>query len=100
MLVDQERKSAIVSKLHSILRPYLLRRTKDDVEKELPGKQEVILYAQMTPEQRKIQKGILDKSLMVRILPTIYYFFFANGQVRLAYVINCYSNRSNFRAYY
>jgi len=32
-----------VSKLHTLLRPYLLRRMKEDVEKSIPAKEETIV---------------------------------------------------------
>lgn len=37
-----------MSKLHTILKPFVLRRIKSDVEVHIPAKKEVILYAQMT----------------------------------------------------
>ncbi len=40
-----------VSDLHSILKPYLLRRVKEDVEKALPPKVETILEVTLTPIQ-------------------------------------------------
>ena len=33
----------IVERLHSVLRPFLLRRLKADVEKQLPGKHEHVI---------------------------------------------------------
>jgi ATP-dependent DNA helicase len=37
---------------------------KEDVEKNLPSKKEIILYARMTEDQRKIQEHLLNKSLI------------------------------------
>ena len=37
----------MVEKLHGILKPFLLRRLKGDVETNLPRKKEILLYAQM-----------------------------------------------------
>ena len=34
----------LVDRLHSVLRPFLLRRLKRDVEKSLPGKHEHVVY--------------------------------------------------------
>lgn len=45
---NQER----VTKLHTLLRPYLLRRMKADVEKELPGKYEHLVYCKLSKRQR------------------------------------------------
>ena len=35
---------AIIERLHAVLRPFLLRRLKRDVEKQLPPKHEHVLY--------------------------------------------------------
>ena len=54
-----------VSKLHDVLRPFVLRRIKADVENSLPAKQEIVLYAAQTEEQRKIDQQLRDNTLMV-----------------------------------
>lgn len=53
----------MVAKLHAILRPFLLRRMKSDVEQMLPGKKEIILYATMTEHQRNFQDHLINKTL-------------------------------------
>ena len=40
--------------LRKILYPFILRRTKEQVAKDLPEKQEMILWCEMEDEQRKI----------------------------------------------
>ena len=53
-IVDDESKDRIVSKLHEILRPFLLRRVKADVlQGVLPPKKEIVVYAAMTPLQKR-----------------------------------------------
>jgi chromodomain-helicase-DNA-binding protein 1 len=52
---DAENKGAFAS-LHEELRPYLIRRTKKDVEKSLPDKVEQILRVDMTKLQKKYYK--------------------------------------------
>lgn len=42
-----------------MLRPFLLRRIKSDVEKSLPPKKEMRIYVQLTPMQREWYKKIL-----------------------------------------
>jgi ATP-dependent DNA helicase len=54
----------MVSKLHDILKPFLLRRVKADVEQSLPAKQEIVLYAPLTDAQRKIQDTVVSKTLV------------------------------------
>ena len=54
----------IVSKLHEILRPFLLRRVKADVLKGvLPPKKEIVVYAAMTPLQKTYEALILQHQL-------------------------------------
>ena len=49
--------------LHSILRPYLLRRTKSGVLKDLPEKSDVVLYHGLSKLQKKLYKAILTKDI-------------------------------------
>jgi len=51
-----------VSELHGILKPYLLRRVKEDVEKSLPPKEEIILEVTLTPIQKKYYKAIYERN--------------------------------------
>lgn len=59
-IIAQEQKSNLVASLHAILKPFLLRRVKTDVETELPKKREYILYAPLTALQKELYKQILD----------------------------------------
>lgn len=62
-IVAHEQRSKVISKLHGILKPFLLRRIKSDVETSLPGKMEIILYANMSEKQREINQQLRDKTL-------------------------------------
>lgn len=53
----------VVQQLHRVLRPFLLRRVKSDVEKSLLPKKEVNLYLGMSEMQRKWYKKILEKDI-------------------------------------
>ena len=64
-IVAAEQRNAVVSKLHQILKPFLLRRVKTDVETSLPGKMELILYAGMSEKQRELNAQLRDKTLNV-----------------------------------
>ena len=44
--------SSLVERLHAVLRPFLLRRLKSDVEKRLLPKKETKVYIQLTKMQR------------------------------------------------
>lgn len=57
----------MVSKLHEILKPFLLRRIKADVETSLPAKQEIVLYAPLTDVQKDIQDKIVGKTLISEV---------------------------------
>ncbi|KAL8128856.1 hypothetical protein V2J09_018011 [Rumex salicifolius] len=59
---DQEE---VVQQLHKVLRPFLLRRLKSDVEKGLPPKKETILKVGMSQMQKQYYKGLLQKDLEV-----------------------------------
>ena len=43
----------LVERLHGVLRPFLLRRLKSDVEKKLPPKKEVKIYVGLSKMQRE-----------------------------------------------
>ena len=51
----------LVSKLHAVLKPFLLRRLKSEVEKSLPPKQETKLYVGLSSMQRQWYTKILMK---------------------------------------
>jgi SWI/SNF-related matrix-associated actin-dependent regulator of chromatin subfamily A member 5 len=53
----------VVQQLHRVLRPFLLRRVKSDVEKSLLPKKEVNLYLGMSEMQVKWYKKILEKDI-------------------------------------
>ncbi|KAM0825579.1 hypothetical protein ACQ4PT_069455 [Festuca glaucescens] len=59
---DENKRVLVVSKLHAILRPFLLRRMKEDVELTLPRKKEIIIYANMTEHQKQIQNHLVEKT--------------------------------------
>ncbi|MCJ1282730.1 hypothetical protein MMC26_002055 [Xylographa opegraphella] len=53
----------VVQQLHRVLRPFLLRRIKSDVEKNLLPKKEVNLYIGMSDMQVRWYKKILEKDI-------------------------------------
>ena len=55
----------VLSQLHKILRPFLLRRLKADVEKDLPPKREIKLMIGLTEMQRRWYSNILGKNIDV-----------------------------------
>lgn len=59
---DQDQ-DTVVQQLHRVLRPFLLRRVKADVEKSLLPKKEVNLYIGMSDMQIKWYQKILEKDI-------------------------------------
>ena len=51
--IEKEDDQQQVNKLKQMIKPFLLRRTKDEVAKDLPNLQEKILYCEMSEEQEK-----------------------------------------------
>ena len=62
-VMQGEMQHSVVTKLHQILRPFLLRRLKVDVEIGLPKKYEYILFAWMTEWQQSMYSDLLAKQL-------------------------------------
>lgn len=58
-----EEQDAIVKQLHKVLRPFLLRRVKADVEKSLLPKKEINLFIGLTEMQRTWYKALLKKDV-------------------------------------
>ncbi|KAL4115305.1 hypothetical protein PRIC2_013470 [Phytophthora ramorum] len=50
-----------VAQLHEQLRPYMLRRVKEDVEKSIPPKEETIVDVELTTMQKKYYRAIFER---------------------------------------
>ncbi|KAG2144397.1 SNF2 family N-terminal domain-containing protein [Suillus bovinus] len=61
--LSADQSSQLIGTLHGILKPFLLRRLKADVEGLLPPKKEYVLYAPLSIGQRNLYDNILDGSL-------------------------------------
>ncbi|KAK9820501.1 hypothetical protein WJX72_011031 [[Myrmecia] bisecta] len=59
----KEAEAEVVQQLHKVLRPFLLRRLKSDVEKSLPPKKETILKIGMSAMQKKYYAALLQKDI-------------------------------------
>uniref|UniRef100_A0A6S8IFU9 SNF2 super family n=1 Tax=Dunaliella tertiolecta TaxID=3047 RepID=A0A6S8IFU9_DUNTE len=66
-IVMLEQRNKVISKLHGILRPFVLRRLKADVQISLPQKKEIILYSKMTDTQLQLNKQMMDRTLMAEM---------------------------------
>ncbi|XP_059632539.1 probable ATP-dependent DNA helicase CHR12 [Cornus florida] len=58
-LTDEE-ELLIIRRLHHVIRPFILRRKKDEVEKFLPGKTQVILKCDMSSWQKVYYQQVTD----------------------------------------
>ncbi|KAK7049392.1 putative ATPase [Paramarasmius palmivorus] len=61
--LGSEQAGQLVHSLHTILKPFLLRRLKVDVEQNLPPKKEYVLYAPLSATQREAYDRILDGTM-------------------------------------
>lgn len=55
--IVHDQNEQMTERLKKMISPFILRRVKEDVLKELPDKIEQIVYTQMEPEQRKIYEA-------------------------------------------
>ncbi|ODV93204.1 hypothetical protein PACTADRAFT_61890 [Pachysolen tannophilus NRRL Y-2460] len=62
-LINVEIQKSLISNLHTILKPFLLRRLKREAIKDLPPKREYIIYANLTQEQTLLYKAALKRNL-------------------------------------
>ncbi|KAK9812302.1 hypothetical protein WJX73_000685 [Symbiochloris irregularis] len=60
---DKDSEAQVVEQLHKVVRPFLLRRLKSDVEKGLPPKKETILKIGMSEMQKKYYAALLQKDI-------------------------------------
>eukprot|EP01102_Stenamoeba_stenopodia_P011177 TRINITY_DN341_c0_g2_i3.p1 TRINITY_DN341_c0_g2~~TRINITY_DN341_c0_g2_i3.p1 ORF type:complete len:817 (+),score=280.73 TRINITY_DN341_c0_g2_i3:2550-5000(+) len=51
-----------LDKLHQLLKPLLLRRLKEDVEKSIPTKEETIIEVELTTIQKRYYRAVLEKN--------------------------------------
>jgi SWI/SNF-related matrix-associated actin-dependent regulator of chromatin subfamily A protein 2/4 len=63
--LKEEEELLIIQRLHQVLRPFLLRRKKKEVEKELPDKEEVTIKCAMSAWQRTYYRQVLPPWLQI-----------------------------------
>lgn len=85
--VDEEVKST-VAKLHVILRPYLLRRLKADVEKQMPAKYEHIVYCKLSKRQRYLYDDFMSRAQTRETLASGNFLSIINCLMQLRKVCN------------
>jgi ATP-dependent DNA helicase len=66
--LSSESSSQIIHTLHAILKPFLLRRLKIDVETNLPPKKEYVLYAPLSVRQREVYDRVVTGGLRAYLM--------------------------------
>ena len=60
-----DEKQEIINQLHKVLKPFILRRLKSEVEKGLPPKKELTVYCRMTRSQKVTYQAVLKNNVEV-----------------------------------
>ena len=63
--MTEEEKLLVINRLHAILRPFMLRREKREVEKDLADKIEKVLRCELTATQRLLYSSIMDGKVSI-----------------------------------
>ena len=77
----------LISRLHSIMRPFLLRRLKKDVEKQMPGKFEHIVMCKLSRRQQFLYEEFMSRSSTRSLLSGANYMGMMNILMQLRKVI-------------
>lgn len=78
----------VVDRLHNVLRPFLLRRLKRDVEKQLPQKREHVIYCRLSRRQRNLYEDFIASSETQATLSSTNYFGMISVIMQLRKVCN------------
>lgn len=60
---ETKRKGEIIKQLHAVLRPFLIRRLKSEVEHTLPPKKETVLFTKLSDMQLELYRNLLKKDI-------------------------------------
>ena len=85
--MDDEAKEQ-VAKLHKVIRPYLLRRLKADVEKQMPLKYEHVELCRLSKRQRQLYDGFMSRAQTKETLASGNYLSIINCLMQLRKVCN------------
>ncbi|KNC99369.1 uncharacterized protein SPPG_05614 [Spizellomyces punctatus DAOM BR117] len=86
-MADNETRAS-VSRLHAVLRPYILRRLKADVEKQMPGKFEHVLKCRLSKRQRFLYDDFMSRAKTKEDLASGNYLSIVNVLMQLRKVCN------------
>ncbi|XP_061364443.1 protein PHOTOPERIOD-INDEPENDENT EARLY FLOWERING 1 isoform X2 [Gastrolobium bilobum] len=90
VMVEGEEKvnKEVVDRLHNVLRPFLLRRLKRDVEKQLPMKHEHVIYCRLSKRQRNLYEDFIASSETQATLASANFFGMISIIMQLRKVCN------------
>lgn len=89
MVEGQEKvNKEVVDRLHNVLRPFLLRRLKRDVEKQLPSKHEHVIYCRLSRRQRNLYEDFIASSETQATLASSNFFGMISVIMQLRKVCN------------
>ncbi|KAK5322880.1 swr1 complex component [Exophiala xenobiotica] len=86
-VLDQEDQEQ-VAKLHKVIRPFLLRRLKRDVEKQMPLKYEHVEFCRLSKRQRQLYDGFMSRAQTRETLASGNYLSIINALMQLRKVCN------------
>lgn len=86
-VIDEET-LATVNKLHTLLRPFILRRLKSEVETQLPGKFEHVVYCRLSKRQRFLYDEFMSRASTKEALTSGGYLGVVNTLMQLRKVCN------------
>ncbi|XP_014752353.1 protein PHOTOPERIOD-INDEPENDENT EARLY FLOWERING 1 isoform X3 [Brachypodium distachyon] len=78
----------VIDRLHNVLRPFILRRLKRDVEKQLPQKHEHVIYCRLSRRQRNLYEDFIANSETQATLTSGNYFGMISIIMQLRKVCN------------
>ncbi|PIA31865.1 hypothetical protein AQUCO_04700010v1 [Aquilegia coerulea] len=89
-MVDGQEKvnKEVIDRLHNVLRPFILRRLKRDVEKQLPGKYEHVIFCRLSRRQRNLYEDFIASSETQATLANANFFGMISVIMQLRKVCN------------
>ncbi|XP_068034277.1 helicase SRCAP-like isoform X1 [Anomalospiza imberbis] len=85
---SQEYNESLVKRLHKVLRPFLLRRLKVDVEKQMPKKYEHVLRCRLSKRQRFLYDDFMGQASTRATLASGHFMSVINVLMQLRKVCN------------
>ncbi|XP_069057791.1 helicase SRCAP [Pleurodeles waltl] len=85
---SQEYNEGLIKRLHKVLRPFLLRRVKVDVEKQMPKKYEHVIHCRLSKRQRYLYDDFMAQAATRETLASGHFMSVINILMQLRKVCN------------